>query len=174
MQDLIRSIRFVRKNSVKLGIDTENVTLMGFSAGAHLCALAGALYDRVEDETHRYDDVSARPNQLCLAYPVISFLTDAHEGSRKNFLASEKEEDIKGLSIEKILSVDYPRTFLWACEDDAVVPVNNTRMMEAALKNKRVDYQCEIFPTGGHGIGLGTDTSASAWLDMAVSFLNKK
>ena len=171
-QDLIRAIRFVRKNHEKLGVDPENVMIMGFSAGGHLCATVGALYDRYEDETHRYDDISARPDKICLCYPLVSLMTDIHEKCIENFLGSlDRMEDRRALSAEMILSKDYPKTYLWACEDDPVVMCSHTKMMDAALTNKKAPHKMHMFPTGGHGIGLGENTSAQGWIDEAVQFL---
>lgn len=171
-EDLIRAIRFVRKNHEKLGIDPENVMIMGFSAGGHLCASVGALYDRYEDETHRYDDISARPDKICLGYPLVSLISDIHEGCITNFLGSlDNMEDRKALSAEMILSKDYPKTYLWACEDDSVVPCSHTKMMDSALSNKTAPHMMQMFPSGGHGIGLGENTSAQGWLLEAVKFL---
>lgn len=174
-KDLIRAIRFVRKNHEKLGIDPANVTIMGFSAGGHLCGTVGALYDRFEDETHRYDDISARPDKICLCYPLISLMTDCHEDCNKNFLGEAPgDEDRRALSVEMILSKDYPKTYIWACEDDPVVPVSHTKMMEAALKNKTADYKAHIFPSGGHGIGIAEGTSAEGWIEEAMTFLQEE
>lgn len=174
VEDVLRAIGFVRKNHQRLGINPENITLMGFSAGGHLCAMAGALYDRIEDQTHRYDDISARPDKICLGYPVISFVDNAHEGSVLNFLGEKpKDEDKKALSAELIVSSDYPPVFLWACEDDSTVSSENTKLMAAALEHKGVRHEMKLYPTGGHGIGLGKGTSAEGWIDEAVAFLDK-
>ena len=117
--------------------------IMGFSAGGHLCATVGALYDRYEDETHRYDDISARPDKICLCYPLVSLLTDIHEKCIENFLGSlDRMEDRRALSAEMILSKDYPKTYLWACEDDPVVMCSHTKMMDAALTNKKPRTRC--------------------------------
>lgn len=170
-QDLVRAIRFVRANWEKLGIDRDNVMIMGFSAGGHLCACVGALYDHIEDATHRYDHISARPDKICLCYPVISFVEDCHEGSREHHLGNDaSEEKKKTLSAEMLTSKDYPKTFLWACRDDATVPVSNTERMAASLKNKTADYSGKIYATGGHGIGLGTGTDAAGWVDEMEAF----
>lgn len=171
-EDLIRAIRFVRKNHEKLGINPENVMIMGFSAGGHLCATVGALYDRYEDDTHRYDDISAKPDKICLGYPLVSLVTDIHEGCIQNFLGSlENKEDRRALSAEMILSKDYPKTYMWACEDDVVVSCNHTKMMNDALNNKKALHMMHLYPSGGHGIGLGEGTSAEGWLEEALAFL---
>ncbi len=172
LQDVTRAIRFVRKNYEKLGIDPENVTLMGFSAGGHLCALAGALYDCMEDETHRYDDVSARPDKLCLCYPLVSLTEYAHEDSIKNFMKENcSEDEKKALSVQLIVDENYPKTFVWACEDDPVVDYHNSILLEETLKKKNVSHLCRLYPQGGHGIGLGEGTSAGGWIEEAMTFL---
>lgn len=170
-EDLVRAIRFVRKNQEKLGVDPDNVMIMGFSAGGHLCATVGALYDRYEDDTHRYDDISARPDKICLGYPLVSLVTDIHEGCIQNFLGSlENMEDRRALSVEMILSKDYPKTYLWACEDDAVVSCSHTKMMNKVLDNKKAPHKMHLFESGGHGIGLGEGTSAQGWLEEVLEF----
>lgn len=170
-EDLIRAIRFVRKNHEKLGVNPEDVMIMGFSAGGHLCATVGALYDRYEDDTHRYDDISAKPDKICLGYPLVSLMTDIHEGCIQNFLgALDCLDDRRALSAEMILSKDYPKTYLWACEDDTVISCSHTRMMNEALNNKKAPHLMHLFPSGGHGLGLGEGTSAQGWLEEALAF----
>ena len=170
-EDLVRAIRFVRKNHEKLGINPEDVMIMGFSAGGHLCATVGALYDRYEDDTHRYDDISARPDKICLGYPLISLITDIHEGCIKNLLGSlENMEDRRALSAEMILSKDYPKTYMWACEDDMVVHCSHVKMMNDVLNNKKALHKMHLFESGGHGIGLGEGTPAQGWLEEAIEF----
>lgn len=170
-EDLVRAIRFVRKNHEKLGVNPEDVMIMGFSAGGHLCATVGALYDRYEDDTHRYDDVSARPDKICLGYPLISLITDIHEGCIENLLGgTDHMEDRRALSAEMILSKDYPKTYLWACEDDTVVNCSHTKMMDDVLNNKKGPHMMHLFESGGHGIGLGEGTPAQGWIEEALAF----
>lgn len=172
-QDLVRAIRFVRKNYEKLGIDTEDVMLMGFSAGGHLCATVAAMYDRYEDETHRYDEISAKPDKLCLGYPLVSLVQDPNESCIRNLLGEQADEEEKrALSAELILSKDYPKTFIWACEDDAVIPVSHAKRMAEALNHKKVPHMLELYPTGGHAIGLGEGTCAEGWLEKAAAYLS--
>lgn len=174
-QDVLRAIRFVRANHVKLGIDPADIMLMGFSAGGHLCATAAALFDCIEDPTKRYADVSGCPDKLCLCYPVISFVEHCHEGSRDHLLGAEASDELKrSLSAELIVSRGYPKTFIWACADDPVVSAENTRLMNQALIAKHAACEMKIYPNGGHGIGLGEGTSAAGWLPEALRYLEEK
>ena len=149
--------------------------IMGFSAGGHLCACVGALYDHIEDITHRYETISARPNKICLCYPVISFMENCHEGSMRAHLGDDiSMEKKKTLSAEMLTSKDYPKTFLWACEDDETVSVSNARKMADSLKNKTADFDARFYPEGGHGIGTAAQTSAAGWLDDMEKFFGRE
>lgn len=172
--DLVRGIKFVRANHEKLDINPDDLTIMGFSAGAHLCGSVAASYEKIPDDTHRYDHISARPDKVCLCYPVSSFINDAHEGSVLNHLGPESEEALrKELSVELMLTKDYPPTYLWACTDDPAVNVNNTINLEKAMENLKILHRMKLFLSGGHGIGLGEGTLAEGWLTDALEFLEK-
>lgn len=173
--DLVRGIKFVRANHEKLNINPDDLTIMGFSAGGHLCGSVAATYDKIPDETHRYDHISARPDKVCLCYPVSSFINDAHEGSLSNHLGPESEETRrKQVSVELMLTKDYPPTYLWACTDDSLVNVNNTINLEKAMENLEIPHKMKLFLSGGHGIGLGKGTLAEDWLNDALEFLTLK
>ncbi len=64
-----------------------------------------------------------------------------------------------------------PRSFIWACEDDELVPVNNATLMDAALEQAGVPHLVKLYPTGSHGCGLGTGTSASGCSDEMLAFM---
>ncbi len=173
-QDLVRAIRFVRANHEKLGVNPDDVMIMGFSAGGHLCGCVGALYDHIEDPTHRYDHISAQPNKICLGYGAFSFLEAGEPYCRLYHLGEDADEETcKTLSVEMLASKDYPKTFIWACEDDPVVSVKNSITLAESLKNKNADYELKLYPSGGHGIGTANGTSASGWMDEMEHFFHK-
>ena len=174
-QDLVRAIRFVRANYEKLGVNPEDIMIMGFSAGGHLCGAVGALYDHIEDPTHRYEHISARPDKICLAYPVIGFLEDAETYSKQYHLGEDADEEkCRTLSVEMLTSKDYPKTFIWACEDDPVVAVSNAKRLAGSLENKTAEYCLKVYPTGGHGIGTAKGTSAAGWLDEMKNYFGEE
>src|SRR5688572_25474399 len=71
--DATRAIRLLRKNAAAWKVPAHNLALMGGSAGGHLAALVATRPDFLRDPA---DDLaatlSARPDRLILAYPVIS------------------------------------------------------------------------------------------------------
>jgi dipeptidyl aminopeptidase/acylaminoacyl peptidase len=58
-------------------------------------------------------------------------------------------------------------------EDDKAVPIENSRLMLAALQKAGVPSALQEYPHGGHGFGFGPkQTSAPAgWLDRAYEWL---
>lgn len=184
-KDLLLAIKYVRANAEKYGIDADRILIMGSSAGGHLCASAAGLYKEIEPElmrdlekeqpelAERYRNISVRPNQVCLNYPVISFVQETHEESFQA-LTGGNEELRKKLSAEFLVSESYPKTFVWACEDDALVPASNAKRMGAALSEKNVSYKMKIYPYGGHGCGLAYGTSVEGWFEEMLLFMKGK
>jgi acetyl esterase/lipase len=180
--DLALAIQHVRANAQHYLIDPNDLMILGYSAGGHLCASTTALRDEIAkdlademeevrpDLAESYRDISIRPDQVCLCYPVISFLSECHERSFEN-LSGGKEELREHLSIEKQVDPDFPRTFIWACEDDSMVPPSNAVRMGKALEEKKVPFMLKMYPQGEHGCSLGIGTSAEGWVDDMLKFM---
>ena len=71
LADIQRAIRLVRANAKAWNVDPDKIGVMGFSAGANLCARASTNYGKdayapVDDA----DKLSARPDATCLIYPA--------------------------------------------------------------------------------------------------------
>ena len=69
------------------------------------------------------------------------------------------------------VTAEMPKTYLWACEDDGLVPYQHLILMQEALQAAGVPNRCRIFPTEGHGIALGIGTSAEGWLEDMLDFM---
>ena len=109
-------------------------------------------------------------DKVVLSYPVISFVSEAHEQSFVELTGGAEELRDK-LSIELHVNGDYPKTFVWACDDDSTVPPSNSKRMYEALKAAGVEAGYKTYPTGDHGIATAEGTSAENWIqDMLVFF----
>ena len=63
LQDAQRAMRLVRSNADKWNIKTDQVGVMGFSAGGHLASTLGTHYDMsVYEPKDDIDQKSARPD----------------------------------------------------------------------------------------------------------------
>ena len=149
--DAKQAIRIVRAKAQEWNINPNHVGIMGFSAGGHLAA---TLSTHIEEGT--------RPNFAILVYPVISMdKSIAHIGSRNNLIGLQPTADlIKLYSNEFQVSAQTPPTFMVHATDDNSVPVENSLLYYQALKKNNVPAEMHVFPTGGHGFGLGLGKGA--------------
>lgn len=167
LQDVLRAVRMLRSRAAELNINPARIGVMGSSAGGHLAASAGTLFDNPAGRTGAaMDAVSARPDFLMLMYPVITMHDPAaHAGSRKALLgATPSAESIELMSLEKQVTRATPPTLLVHTQEDQTVPVENSILFYQALTRAKVPAEMYLFEHGGHGMGMrdGLGTS-SQW-----------
>lgn len=157
------AMKQIREHAAEWHVDTNAIAVIGFSAGGHLAAnLATSANDEVI-AAHGYDPDAVRPNGLMLAYPVITSGPLAHRGSFDSLLGERKAdpEALESVSIEKHVDAKTPPVFVWHTVPDDCVPYENTLMLINACKQAGVSVEAHLFPSGGHGLSLGT--AETAW-----------
>ena len=162
MNDLARAIRYVRKNAPAFSVDPDQVYVCGFSAAGHVCASVCDYWDEIEDGNTDYSDISCRPDAAILSYPVITSGEYAHKDSFRFLLGADiydrSDDEAKALlrrySLEKNVKETNPPCFIWQTETDDLVPVQNSYLYAAALKEAGVKYEHITFPTGPHGLSV--------------------
>ncbi|MBP0954725.1 MAG: alpha/beta hydrolase [Oscillospiraceae bacterium] len=175
MTELCAAVAYIRSHSRELNA-TRDVTVCGFSAGGHMVAAYGLYHE----DFAAMGDVA--PDRLILSYPVITMGELTHGETRDNVAPTIELQE--KLSVEKHVTGKYAPTFLWACADDATVPVENSLMMAKALSAAKVSFELHIFPEGGHGLALADITTqkdgdpkylcphAANWLPLALEWLD--
>jgi acetyl esterase/lipase len=175
LQDAQRAMRLVRFKAVEWNIDPNNVGIIGFSAGGHLASTLGTQYnEEVYPKKDTIDNLSARPDFMTLAYPVITMgELNTHGGSRKNLLGENPSQKmVDHFSNELHVTSDTPPTFLLHATDDPGVPVENSLLFYTALLKNKVAAEMHIYPTGGHGFALGLqDPHLATWTDQWIGWL---
>ena len=178
MNDALRAIRFTRAKAAEWKIDPNRVGIMGFSAGGHLASTAATHFDAGDpNASDLIEKMSSRPDVAILCYPVIT-MTDpfAHKGSRKNLLGDNPSQQLIDLmSNEKQVTEKTPPTFFFHTEDDAGVPVENSLMFAAALRQKKVPYELHVYEHGRHGVGLApNDPALNSWPKLLENWLRSR
>ncbi len=172
LQDAQRAIQWVRENADEFNINSNQIGVMGFSAGGHLAATAGTRFDNVVIDNP--EKTSLRPDFLILVYPVISFDTEiGHSGSAKNLLGvNPSNESLDYFSNDKHVSANTPPTYLVHAKDDNV-SIRNSYVFEDALKKYQVPVATTYFEGGGHGFGMDNPTTDEKWLDSVIKWMGK-
>jgi len=175
LRDVLRAVRLVRSRAAEFGVRPDRIGVLGFSAGGHLAASAGTLFDALEGRTGAaLDAVSARPDFLVLIYPVITMKTPlAHAGSRQNLLgANPGDEQVEHLSLEQQVTARTPPAFLVTTFEDATVPAENSVAFFEAMRLAGVPAELHAFEKGGHGFGLRPGAGpASGWPALCEQWL---
>ena len=164
--DAQRAIRTVRSRAAEYGLQADRIGIMGFSAGGHLASTAGTHFDAGNGSAaDPIDRASSRPDFLVLCYPVISFSTFVHAGSKKNLIGENPDPAlVELLSNELQVTKDTPPTFLFHTTTDATVPVEDSVMFYSALRRAGVPAELHIYERGPHGVGLAqADPVLSTW-----------
>jgi acetyl esterase/lipase len=181
--DAARAVRLIRQRSAELGIDPDRIGVLGYSAGGHLASLLSTqptLYaDPNDDLAHR---VSARPDLVVLAYPLISFVEryapGAFASSVDNFFGrADMDENLRrDFSNELHVDSTHPRVFIWTTRDDALVPYTHSQLFADACQKSNVPVRFELFPHGPHGMGLAREQPSEVrnWTSQLLEWLRQQ
>lgn len=137
----------------------HKIWVMGFSAGGHLAASLGALWNEDEIFTRKEQPLN-RPDGLILGYPVISMGKYGHERSRQR-LTGGQEKLIRMFSLEERDLSGNPPVFLWGTQTDEKVPVENSLMYLRKLTQDGIRCEYHMFHQGLHGMSLATEAVES-------------
>jgi len=153
-QDIQRTVRLVRYNATRYGIRPDKIGVMGFSAGAHVSALAG-----MGDSTINYpmqdasDNISSRPDCMIIMYPGYLDM-----GPNKTLTSDLKVHAQTG------------PTFIFQAMDDRIV--QSSFALAMALRDVNANVELHIVPKGGHGFGMTPgNPAAEAWPPLLTKWL---
>ena len=187
LKQVALAIRYVRENAARYNVDPNYIFTCGFSAGGHLAASAGVLWDHPELDELMSDAPKGinRPTGMILSYPVITAGEFAHRGSILNLCGSKEatQTEMDRFSLEKHVNSTTPPAFLWHTFTDTCVPVQNSLLMADAMTRAKVPFEMHIFPEGVHGLALADEQTASGdpdtfirtncacWVDLAATWM---
>jgi acetyl esterase/lipase len=179
--DAARAMRRVRHHAARWGVDPARVGVLGYSAGGHLASLLSTQPELFKDPA---DDlaghVSARPDLVVLAYPVISFVEGyapgAYASSAENFFSRRElpEELRRRFSNELHVRPGHPPVFIWTMRDDHLVPHTHSVRFAEACEAAGVPVTFKLFAHGLHGMGLALEdrSESGAWTKFLLEWLD--
>jgi acetyl esterase/lipase len=178
LEDLHRSVRFIRHNAKEYGIDPDRLGITGGSAGGHLSLMQGcAGKDGDPKASDPIDRESSRVQAVVSFYPPTDFLNWGEQGKvmlgthpivpikgafdfyhldqkTKSFelITDETKREEIGRDISPINHVDKdnPPTLIIHGDKDALVPLQQAETMAAKLKEAGVPSELIIKKGGEH------------------------
>ena len=176
MNDMNRSVRFIRFNAKKFGVDASRLGVTGGSAGGHLSLILGTqgangstgASDPVDRESSAVQCVACffpptdflnygKPGEVALGENVLKAFSPAFGESPTN--AEAKIEFGKKISPIYSITSNLPPTLIIHGDGDKLVPIQQAQtFVEAA---KKVGANAELITKSGKGHG---------WKDTADDF----
>lgn len=159
VEDVRRSVRFVRLNAARFGIVPDRLGVFGMSAGGHLALMLGtasdqgnpAAKDKVLQTSDRVRSVVAfvAPTDL---RGMVWESPDAMP-AYKRFPALNLDVQ-KAAEMSPLLHVssDDPPTLLLAGVKDDLVPIRHSQEIELAFKKHDVISRVVLYEQSGHGL----------------------
>ncbi len=149
LADAQRTLSLIRYYSEKYNINSNNIGVIGFSAGGHLAAnlISHPERNKLLDEI---DSIYCKPDFAILIY---GWLQDQYEYVREQ----------------------NPPTFLIHASDDSRVPVEQSINYYNSLIKYGIPTEMHIYEKGGHGFGLGLDKgNAGNWTKVCLEWMKQR
>lgn len=162
-EDMASLIKYVFSHKEQFGIERDDYSVLGFSAGGHL---AGSF--STENVGYKVYGLP-KPRTSVLCYPVLTMGEHTHDTTMMK-LTGGNEALKEAYSVEKHAD-NFPPCFLWYCEDDKAVPPVNSDELYRVLVEKGIPVKLCAYKKGGHGLGLGYGFEAFGWFDEMIDFV---
>lgn len=149
VNDMLRAIRFVRRQSKEWNIDPNKIGIIGFSAGGEVAGLADMNSDDgLADAKDSIDTFSSKPNFQALIYPGGSNRIIPTEQSSPAFLVCGYHD-----------------------RDDISKGIANLYLK---FKKQNIPAELHIYANAGHGFGIRKDDkgASSKWLNAFIAWIN--
>ncbi len=185
--EALSSVKYIRENAERFMTNPDKIYVCGFSAGGHLAASVGTLWDKAEAKKYFGDVEPVKPNGLILSYPVIVNDYDGekriHKGSFDYLLGDKKDdkEMLEYLCLDKQVSLSTPPTFIWSTFEDTAVPCESTLRFATQLRKYGIPFELHIYEKGCHGAATGDHVTMGQqrmrlanWLGEACAWVNSE
>ena len=166
LEDAQRAVRLVRSSATSYGFLPDRIGFIGFSAGGHLAAATGTLFDAGKaDAGDPVERLSSRPDFLILGYPWLNAMQPSgHYITYCSVIKTIPPETCK-LDEQKYtpslhVTPQTPTTFIYSTTDDGTVPISASVNFYNALIAAGVPAELHIFRHGEHGSGMGAGSAA--------------
>lgn len=171
MENVYTGIRWVKAHAKEYGVDPDRLGLTGASAGGHLCSLAAVTPQPADPNAKNpLDRFDTRVRAVVAFFPPSDFLNyGAKElspesvrtvsplfgdilfpGGIKNQSNEEIYDAIVKLSPARQITSEAPPFLLFHGTADFLVPIKQSKLFLAALKEKGVPAELIIKQGGGH------------------------
>ncbi len=166
IEDCKAAIRWLRVHAKDHGYNPDRIAAWGSSAGGHLVALLGTSGDVKEFDTGANPGVSSRVQAVVDFFGPTDFTQMGKFPSTiKHDAPDSPESELIGGAVQQnkakaaranpitYVTADDPPFLILHGDKDSTVPLNQSELLEAALKKAGVDVAFHVVKGAGHGFG---------------------
>lgn len=185
--DLAKMVATVRANAKEWHVDPAKVAVIGFSAGASVCASIATEWRSGSFAAltgERPDNI--RPDAVILGYPMLDLRVIRAERTRdpridlrvpktggktgrdllNDYFAlimggEATDERMEQLCPTTHVTRDMPPTFVWGVADDRTCPISQVYDLVSAMAREGVTHELHVFDRGGHGLSVANVNTRS-------------
>jgi acetyl esterase/lipase len=164
VEDIRRSVRFVRANAERFHIDPNRLVITSGSSGGHLALMVGLTGDDGKsDARDPIEQQSSRVQAIVAWFPPTDLinwgmpegyktLDKLRPGLLKSFFGeiTDMEKQLKSISPIEQVSPDDPPLLLIHGDRDLTVPVQQSRIMKDKYDQAGLKVELIVHPGGGH------------------------
>ena len=174
VEDVRRSVRFVRHHAQRFQVDPERLGVTGGSAGGHLSLVLATMADKGDpDAEEALLRASSRVAAVVALFPPTDLQPYAESGSpfRERFPALQFDPNrIPEVSPLYHVTPDDPPTLLIHGDQDKQVPIWHSEKLHDAMAKEGVESQLVVIGGAAHGF---RDASARRASDAQVAWFLK-
>lgn len=193
--DFGKAILTIREHADEWCVDMTRITIVGFSAGAHLCGMIATTWHEslLADYFHEEKEIF-KPLCAILIYPITDYSLQ-NQYLKDNKVAVYPKDSNKAVfgcdnpseKLERKYSPLYHVSdmtcpiFMASATDDMTVPAIQSIKMAQELQKNKIPYELHMFQYGNHGFALGRyipepyrddkKHANSKWIELAKIFL---
>jgi len=198
--EMMETIHYLKEHSEEFNLDSKRLFMLGFSAGAHVCASCGVFWNS-SNFTKKLSFIPTenelKVSGMILCYPLINpspettvAINDPNNKDTRlvnEFLyrtQSPSKEQRDAVNLTKWVTSETIPTFIWHSTDDPVVHSVDTTRFVLVLQEHRIDCEYHLFTKGGHGLALANEVYAhnqydiqpdiAIWTSMAKKWMDDR
>lgn len=194
--DLAKAVLVIKQHAEEWEVDPDKISICGFSAGGHLCAMYSSLWK----EKWLYKTCGCKSEDLkisaaVLAYPMADYvLVENMRRENPTDLMDQVNATMTGTAnpdmevVEKCSPLSYVNTdtvpcFIWHTYQDELLDVRNSLHFAERLAECQVPFELHIYEEGKHGLALACEATdcekqekertAVEWFHDMICFLRR-
>lgn len=185
--ELAQVLAIIRENAELWSVKSNEITVLGFSAGGNLAAQLGVYWhEKWLSELVHQPAETFKPNNLVLAYAPLDFVNIHSDDGKVNYAAlgvlNPNESELRKISPIYHVTENMPPCFLWHTTEDPLVSVENSLKMSAVLQKNKIPFELHLYQRGVHGAALGdsrtsrnstqNNPQAASWVNLLLGWLD--